>query len=210
VTAALVRGGCWAALLTCCWLGLFVLVPVLALGMGAHVVVGTSMDPLVARGDVVVTGDAPADLAPGAVVTFRTDGAPVTHRVVDVAADGTLTTRGDANPPDATERVDPSDVVGSGRLLVPHVGLPAVWAREGGWAELALTTLAGALLVLGTAVDRPVRTLRHRDQPAPDRPAARAALRPDPVVPGPAGDRPRGHGGAAAPPRQRDGVPAVR
>lgn len=157
---------------------LWVAIAGLVLGLRPVVVTSGSMAPTIRAGDVVLyeptAGD--ASLAPGTVVTFRdpTRGNRlVTHRVVRNEPDG-LVTRGDANPSDDGAPVPPSHLVGRGRLLVPYLGLPVVWLRDGAW-------LAAAAWLLGTAA------------------AAAGALRPPapsrPTSPAPSGD--------AAPGRRR-------
>lgn len=99
-----------------------------------------SMAPAVQAGDVVVV--APSDgegLGPGTVITFRTEASrlPVTHRIVGVNDDGAYRTRGDANEGVDSTPVAPGQVLGVARLLVPYVGLPAYWARNGAWVMLA-------------------------------------------------------------------------
>ena len=50
----------------------------------------------------------------------------VTHRVISIYEDGTLQTKGDANPTPDSLPVDVESVDGLGRLLVRFVGLPVV------------------------------------------------------------------------------------
>ena len=111
-----------------------------------------SMAPRIRAGDLVVLApvDAGDALAPGAVATFDVgDGRLVTHRIVEVRDDGTYITRGDANPIADSTPVDPDDVYGRGRLLVPAVARPLVWLRHGLWLPLATWLGATALAVVG-------------------------------------------------------------
>src|SRR5438067_2305949 len=70
-------------------------------GWTPSVIVSGSMYPQIKVGDVVVTSYAsPKTIKPGAIVRFRDPGNPgreMMHRVVEVRADRTVTTRGDAN-----------------------------------------------------------------------------------------------------------------
>lgn len=115
-----------------------------------------SMEPGAARGDVVLIDETDGrDLPPGTVITFRdpvNPGGQVTHRIDDVLPDGRYRTKGDANRgPDSTP-VPPEDVVGVGRLLVPLVALPVVWATSGEYHLLALLLGVGVLAVAGARV----------------------------------------------------------
>jgi hypothetical protein len=83
-------------------------------------------------------------LQPGWVVVFHDPGGSglVSHRLEAVNDDGTLTTWGDANPaPDSTP-LRPEAVVGVGRVLVPWVGWPTVWAGRHDTSSLLFATLA--------------------------------------------------------------------
>ena len=102
----------------------------------AYVVTGESMSPAIAKGDVVITGP-PGGLltdsvSAGAVVTFRTGGGLVTHRVVAVES-GRLVTRGDAVGRDDPWTIDRSDVTGVMLARIPGVGLipQLLWSAYG-------------------------------------------------------------------------------
>nr|WP_269205315.1 signal peptidase I [Motilibacter aurantiacus] len=130
----------------------------LALGADVRVVVTGSMAPAVPAGTVVVTTAPVAVPAPGQVVVVRRPGRPgetVTHRVLAVLPDGSLRTKGDANPAADGPAVPRADVVGVVRLAIPYVGVPRAWLAAG-QAEKAVGVLAGlaALAVAGFARPR--------------------------------------------------------
>jgi signal peptidase I len=90
-------------------------------------VAGKSMSPALHPGDlVVVRKDArPRD---GSIVLVRAAGhGAVLHRVVAVGSDGSLTTRGDANPVDDRERVSAAEVSGVVVRVLPAAGLLRRW-----------------------------------------------------------------------------------
>ncbi|MEU8658209.1 signal peptidase I [Actinoplanes philippinensis] len=119
------------------------------LGWSSSVVISGSMSPLVEEGDVVVTapvGGSP--LREGRVIRFhdpRRPGRYVLHRIVRVAGDGRLVTKGDANRIADATPVPAETVTGVWRLRVPYLGLPVLWWIEGGYRRLVVT--APALLV---------------------------------------------------------------
>jgi signal peptidase I len=93
-----------------------------------------SMAPSLLPGDVVVADPHvrhPVD--PGTVLVFEDPNRPglVTHRVIDARDDGSYRTKGDANPNPDSALVPQERVVAQGRLVVPMVGLPAVWDAQG-------------------------------------------------------------------------------
>lgn len=192
------RGGRWvshgvamladAALCTLVALVGWVVVAAL-LGLSPVVVSSGSMAPLLRTGDVLLNGTPGTDtLGPGTVVTYEAGPPPVamgydagssietrliSHRIVASGPDG-YTTRGDANRDVDRGTVPHGAVVGVGRLVVPYVGLPAVWLREGAWATLALLAIgawaiASQSTVLGAASRSTVlgaasqARARHRD-----------------------------------------------
>lgn len=134
------------------WLAVWTLAP-MALGWQPHVVSSGSMAPSLRVGDVLVV--APADsgsIDGGEIVTFhdpRQGDRLVTHRVVRQNADGALVTRGDANLDPDPAPVDPDQVKGVGRVVVPLVGLPFVWATTAAYPQLA--ALGAGVLVLALA-----------------------------------------------------------
>ena len=71
----------------------------------------------------------------------------MTHRILAVTPNGEYITKGDSNERRDSTPISPGDVVGVGRVLVPIVGLPMVWLREGQLFRFAALVLgAGALL----------------------------------------------------------------
>jgi signal peptidase len=133
-------------LYTLFWLMAWVLAPTLLLGWEAVVITSGSMQPALSPGDVVVASPPTEAIGPGTVVVFHdADGRLVTHRIVAVADDGTYVTRGDASGSDDSTPLDPADIVGVGRILVPAVGLSLVWAWSGAWVKLLLVMAATAV-----------------------------------------------------------------
>jgi signal peptidase len=119
-------------------------------GWRAISVVSGSMRPVIAEGDLVLVSVAPDLIREGQVVTYRnrTTGQLITHRIVSVHADGTVTTRGDANRVDDPIPVAPEDLVGAARLLIPYAGFPAYWISSGQIIKLGLTIIVGLTLIV--------------------------------------------------------------
>lgn len=130
-----------------------------------------SMTPALREGDVLMM-DTTADRAVGqrSIVVFERDGELVAHRVFAVNGDE-LVTKGDANARPDAESVAMSEVVGVGRLVVPLVGRPLLWAERGTWLMLggwSLLVLAG-LSRVGVAVERLLVRRGWRDGAVLDR-----------------------------------------
>lgn len=148
--AGLTRVGCGAYVHVLGWLVVYAVLATLAFGWKPIMIVGGSMGPGIDAGDLVlVERDVEHPLAVGSVVTYRGEaGRLVTHRITEALADG-YRTRGDANRTDDTSTVPQSAVLGSGRLLIPFLGRPVLWARDGEAPRAALWLVAtmGALVV---------------------------------------------------------------
>jgi signal peptidase I len=123
-------------------------------GWEPSVVVSGSMSPSVRTGDVVLIAPlGHAAVRPGQVVRFRNpnNGPPqLLHRVVDVAADGSVYTRGDANPDEDYLPASRDRVEGVLKLRVPFIGWPKIWldslsAHPAQLIALALLCLAAGL-----------------------------------------------------------------
>jgi len=164
-----VLGG-WARTAAATWLlvvgclAVWSLAPLLV-GWRPVVVVTGSMAPRVHPGDVVlIDPGARAAVAPGQVVLIRDPETPTgakLHRVVRTAPDGTLVTKGDANPTEDTRPVHRSDVEGVARLLVPAAGRISL-LRQGAPAPAVLWAGATVLAALALAlVPAPARDPAH-------------------------------------------------
>ena len=152
-----------AALTVLASLSIWAVLPALA-GWHVNVVMSGSMAPAIEPGDVVLSEPVEApSLAAGQVALFEaSDGRVLVHRVRTVASDGSLTTRGDANPNDDVAPVDATQVMGLARLRVPWIGLPAVWLAEGRWLPLSASAALAAGAVAAIASDDDRRRGRHR------------------------------------------------
>jgi signal peptidase len=147
------------------------LVAVRALGMGTFVVTGSSMEPEIQKGSLVIVEPvSPTLVNRGDIITFDHYGQMTTHRVVAIdgsnPASPTFTTKGDANAAADPEPVHFSGQVGIYRTSIPLVGYAIVYAQF--YWRIALTAVAamvfavsGLMLLLGnTTLMRP-RTRRQ-------------------------------------------------
>lgn len=125
------------------------------IGWRPTVVLTGSMAPSILPGDVIVSAPATAvDALPGRVVLVDDPSSPgrlLVHRVLALQADGSLTTKGDANPSPDSLPVPPSSLEGLPRLRVPFAGLPMLWMTEGRWHLLA-AGVAGLTLALASTL----------------------------------------------------------
>jgi len=135
-------------------LGAWVAVITLTTGWRPVVITGGSMLPTLRVGDVLLVEDHPDDLlGQRSVITYEPSRGSelVTHRIHEVLPESqTYVTKGDANPNVDTDQVSPTQVLGVGRLVIPLLGLPLIWARAGDYpALLALAVLSvGALSIV--------------------------------------------------------------
>lgn len=142
------------------------LIPALS-GWHSTVVETGSMRPHIDPGDVVVLADLPDDqpVPFGGVVQFTSpaEAQPggversVLHRIVIDHEDGTYATAGDANADVDSTPLVRDQITGQARLLVPFIGLPALWLGTGEHLLLGLWaagTLAALLITLAVFVPR--------------------------------------------------------
>jgi len=130
------------------------LVAIRMLGMGTFVVTGSSMEPTIQKGAVVLIEPvSPSLINRGDIITFDHYGQMTTHRVIAIdasnAASPTFTTKGDANTVADPEPVHFPGQVGLYRTSVPLVGYAIVYAQA--YWRLALTA-AAALIFLFSAL----------------------------------------------------------
>ncbi len=158
----------WVYVYLIALLGGWVLLATVFAGWDPVVVTSGSMEPSIRVGDVLLVSDPPSGLvAQHGVITFeRDDGEFVAHRVAEVFKDtGEYRTKGDANDVADLDFVPAGNVTGVGRLVVPVVGVPVLWASEGNLAPLiawVLLTLAAAGYVIRTAASE-IRKRRNED-----------------------------------------------
>ncbi len=94
---------------------------VVALTHGVAIVGGGSMRPVLHSGDIVVYRRGAQNVAVGDLVVFTHPGwsGGVVHRVVSIARNGSLVTRGDANATEDSEPVSRDRVKGVAMAVVP-------------------------------------------------------------------------------------------
>ena len=135
------------------------LIAVRTLGMGTFVVTGSSMEPVISKGALVIVEPvSPTAVSRGDIITFEHYGQMTTHRVIAIDTSNTtsptFTTRGDANAVADPEPVHFPGQVGVYRASIPVLGYVIVYAQA--YWRLALTAIAalafllcGAMLVFG-------------------------------------------------------------
>ena len=146
------------------------LIAIRMLGMGTFVVTGSSMEPVISKGALVIIEPvSPTAVSPGDIITFEHYGQMTTHRVIAIddsnAASPTFTTKGDANTVADPEPIHFAGQVGVYRASIPVLGYVIVYAQA--YWRLALTALAalafllcGAMLIFGNTNAMRPRTRR--------------------------------------------------
>lgn len=161
-----------AVVATLLGLALWAAAPAL-IGWHPTTVMTGSMAPRLVPGDVVVSRPVtPAEIRPGQVLLADDPDQPGhlrMHRFVEPGPDGTVVTKGDANPQTDSTPTERSAVHGVAVLRVPSVATPVLWIREGRWVEVGTVALALVAVLLLCTLDAPFRRRgpRHRgDGPA--------------------------------------------
>ncbi|MGH8873287.1 MAG: signal peptidase I [Acidimicrobiia bacterium] len=149
-----IMGRAWLWFIAACVL--VTLLPLL-FGWQPYVIVTGSMEPGIGAGDVVLVSPDPViDDTLGRIISFEDPARAdhiVTHRVVSLNDDGTIVTKGDANPTVDSVPVPRESVTGLGRLLVQFVGLPVVWVLTGDWLPLLGQVVLLIAAVVATVLD---------------------------------------------------------
>lgn len=143
----------------CAW----IVVCVTALGWQPVVMRDGSTTPAVQSGDVLmVSRPSGESVGAGTTVIVRSeDGSAVPRRIVSVETGGSY--RLGATDTAGSEVVPAGRIVGVGRLVVPFIGLPVVWATAGGFPATiawALFTAAAIALTLPHGRTRRRRSVR--------------------------------------------------
>lgn len=122
-------------------------------GYGGAVVLSGSMEPAIMTDELIIVKAADT-YAVGDIVVYQTGRMLVVHRIVDMA-DGTVTTRGDANNTDDAP-VELSQIKGKVIAHIPDVGTAV---------RIIKTPWATALLIIGAVVtvELPYRKKKNED-----------------------------------------------
>ena len=139
-----------ATLLVFGTLSLMAVVPMVVPGLTSASITSGSMMPLIRIGDVVVASDhggAPIALETIVVYEDPRKGDLVTHRVVEVNADGSYTTKGDMNGTVDRDPIPAENIRGEARWIIPYVGQPRVWVAQGNWVMVGMSIAAIAFAV---------------------------------------------------------------
>jgi signal peptidase len=131
------------------------LLAIRTLGMGTFVVTGSSMEPTIQKGALVLVEPvSPSVITRGDIITFEHYGQMTTHRVIAIdasnAATPTFITKGDANAVADPEPVHFPGQVGIYRASLPLLGYAIVYAQA--YWRLAVTLLAGAAFLVCAAM----------------------------------------------------------
>ncbi|MEI7814225.1 MAG: S24/S26 family peptidase [Coriobacteriia bacterium] len=100
-------------------------------------VAGLSMSPALLPGDLVIVRKAARPRQGSIVLVRASPHGAVLHRVVAIAMDGAITTRGDANPIDDREKVHAAQIVGVVERVIPAGTMLKRWrdSREVGYHD---------------------------------------------------------------------------
>ncbi len=114
-------------------------------------VLSGSMSPAFEPGDVIVVAPPKGEIKQGDVITFREKSVLVTHRIAEIAQDGSsevFKTKGDANNVEDDEPVDRGQIVGKYMFRIPYGGYVARFARSM-WGFILLIAVPAVLLLAG-------------------------------------------------------------
>lgn len=140
---------------------LAVIVTLIISGWQPLAVVSGSMEPAVRVGSMVMVEPAEADVyfANPSIIAYDDPASPgslVTHRVVSTASDDVgavfYRTKGDANRVADSTPVAHDSLVGVARMIIPFLGLPAMWLASGQLVMLGAFVALTLLALVGLTV----------------------------------------------------------
>jgi signal peptidase I len=121
-------------------------------GWQAATIRSESMAPELRTGDIVlIVPTASRQLRVGDVVRFADPQRPdrhILHRVLTIMPDGTVLTKGDANPGADSTPLSPEQIHGVARLHIPTLGLPVEWARDQPFTAGGLTIAVAVAMTI--------------------------------------------------------------
>ena len=111
-----------------------------------YVVLSGSMEPDYPTGSVILTNTTPDEIGTQDVITYRTGGQQITHRVVRMNEEGYVT-KGDNNPTEDPGTVSPDQVVGKVISCIPYVGYLVLFLHRP-YTHLSLLMIAAVSAVV--------------------------------------------------------------
>ncbi len=111
-----------------------------------YVVLSGSMEPDYPTGSVILTNTTPDEIGTQDVITYRTGGQLITHRVVRMNEEGYVT-KGDNNPTEDPGTVSPDQVVGKVISCIPYVGYLVLFLHRP-YTHLSLLMIAAVSAVV--------------------------------------------------------------
>lgn len=130
-------------------------------GLAPYTVLTGSMEPTYHVGSLIyVVSAKPEDVKVGEAITFKGDGLPATHRVVEIDPENRcFYTKGDAND-NVDAPVSFEYLVGKPVFTVPYLGYFAGWiaSAAGKWTAVAFLAAFFALLCIPDLLRKPAGT----------------------------------------------------
>jgi signal peptidase len=89
------------------------------------------MEPAIKTGSIIIVKQTSINqISKGDVVSFVSNGLPVTHRVFNISSDKTkIVSKGDANPNPDIDLVKPDSIQGKVLFSIPFLGYLSVWIK---------------------------------------------------------------------------------
>lgn len=94
------------------------------------IVMSGSMEPSISTGSLIIADTTKKEPAAGEVVTYSMGETRVTHRVIRLEQDGSLITKGDANPSEDPAPVKLDQIEGTVLFAVPKAGSMIISLRS--------------------------------------------------------------------------------
>lgn len=111
-------------------------------GYHASYIATGSMEPVLKPGDLIITKKVSiADLSPGDIVLYSAGSRQICHRIISIAADGSIITKGDANAFSDPPVKSPSLLL---QYRIPFAGYPFAFLQN----RAFLLTLAASFLLM--------------------------------------------------------------
>ena len=100
--------------------------PITILGCRAYIIISNSMEPIIKKGDIVITKAAKAeDIKVNDIITYKKKDETITHRIINIENNGKeimYTTKGDNNNIEDIERILYNDIEGKYIIKIPLLG----------------------------------------------------------------------------------------
>lgn len=134
-------------------IALVMVVPLL-FNIRSYVVMSSSMEPVFGPGSVCFIDRKDTQPQEGDIIAYSLSDELITHRVIDIDANGNYITKGDNNDVPDLAPVTPAQVVGKNVFWIPYFGYFIIWIQTTSGCVIFVTAIIAYIIISRLVLSR--------------------------------------------------------